>query len=301
MLPTHPLLGPMPLRFGLPRPDWNAVIAQWESLPPEQQPAAWIDVERTWQHTLAATWGEPFRVIEQGSRLLTTDLPAPEADRVMAYIARTLARLDELLAQLGVTADRTSASQVDATGFDVAIVCRHVDPYLDYICDEYPDDHAGAISSGICLYSGSVHVAAHGTDLHALKAVLAHELAHTRLAHLPMPEWLNEAVVIKLESAITADALYAIYPEIIKQHQNYWNAARLKRFFVGRAFCAPDDGFGLAYSLAHAISDNLITLDRLTFGRFVSTASDEDGGAAACRQLYDCELMDLVPTFLRPV
>jgi len=299
MPPRHPLLGPMLTRVGLPRPDWDAVVARWESLPPEQRPTTWTEIERAWQHALVAAWGDPFRVIEQGSRLLTTDLPGPEADRVMNFIAHALATVDHLLSHIGVETPPNVGIGTDSPGFDIVIACRHVEQYLEYISDEHPEEYEGGISCGVCLYRGAIHVAAHGSELPALRATLAHELAHTRLAHLPLPGWLNEAVVVQLENAVTTDHAFAIYPEIIELHRAHWNPQRLEAFFRGYAFDDPRDGFALAYSLANAIADNLLKLDRKTFGRFILTASDEDGGAAACRELYGCELVDLVPAFAR--
>ncbi len=288
------LLGLMDEREGLPRPDWGKVRARWLALPDDERPAAWSAVERAWQRALAEAWGDDFRLLEQGESLLTTDLPDAEAQRVLRFINSALSTIMRCLTKLGLAKYSDGVS-----GLDVTVVCRRVEDYLDFICDVDDEQHAGAVSGGMCIRQISVHIAAHGASAANLEPVLAHELAHGRLTELDLPVWLEEGLVTHLENAVAPNGAYDPHPQMIELHRSYWTPGRIDAFFSGEGFCGSDDAYGLTYLLAHSVVGTLMNADRSRFTRLLEMASREDRGEAACREVYDVSLVELLPTFIR--
>lgn len=287
------LLGAMDERHGLPRPDWGAVQARWLALPDDAQPAAWSAVERAWQWTLAAVWGGDFRVLERGDAVLTTDLPDVEAQKVLLFMDKALRTIERCLTGLGLD-DYSDGGP----GCDVAVVCRRVEDYLDFVCDAQDEMHVGAVSGGMCIHGGSVHVAAHGKSLEELNGTLAHELAHSRLAGLGLPTWLEEGLVVHLEQAVEPSEFFAPDLQTVALHRGYWTPTRLSQFFSGEGFCGPDDAHGLAYHLAHAVVGNLMADDSVKLAAFFQAASWEDSGEGACVAVYGVTPIELVPGFI---
>ncbi|MEO1237108.1 MAG: hypothetical protein AAFX76_10000 [Planctomycetota bacterium] len=294
------VLGEMEERLGLPRPDWGAVARRWDGVPEEARGAVWSAVELVWQERLAAAWGEGFGVRVEGERLLTTDLPTGEAAAVMGAVDRSLATIDRALAGLGLFEDGGVTPGSEAAGYDVVIVCRRVEDYLDYVADLDGPEHVGAVSGGVCVRGGgAVHVVAHGREGEALRGVLAHELAHARLAEMELPVWLEEGLVTHLENAVVPSEAYAPNMQTVAMHRGFWTPRRLDGFFSGEAFCGEDDADGLPYRLAYTVVGNLMAEDREAFVDLLATATWEDCGASACREVYGRELGEMVPRFVR--
>lgn len=288
------LLGEMHEREGLPRPDWGRVQARWWTLPEAEQPAAWTAVEWVWQHLLADAWGGEFRVVHRGECLMTTDLPDAEATRAAAFMGRALGTIERCLTGLGLPEYSDGGP-----GLDVAVVCRRVEDYLDYVCDADDANHMGAVSGGVCLHQGSVHVAAHGATAAKLEPVLAHELAHSRVAGLGLPVWLEEGLVVHLEKAVVPSADFAADLHTVALHRQFWTPRRLERFFTGDVFCSADDAEGLPYALAYQIVGELMRDDAGKLAALLEVASWEDCGTSACEAVYNVEPYELVPRFIR--
>ncbi|MEM6460074.1 MAG: hypothetical protein AAF710_11865 [Planctomycetota bacterium] len=288
---------------GLPRPDWAGVQRRWRALPSDRQGAAWGAIEWAWMERLAAGWNaregreglDAFEVWRDGETLLTTDLPADEAGRVSAWAARALRTIERCLTGLGL------AEMSDGgPGYDVVIVCRRVEDYRDYVSVFDPEGYRGAVSGGVCLAAGAVHVAAHAAGAGGLHGVLAHELAHSRLVSLELPAWLEEGLVTHLEEAVTPSGAYAADLQTVALHRGYWTPARRAAFFEGSAFCGEDDAHGLAYHLAYHAVGGLMAEDAARFARLLRSASQADAGAAAVGVLYGRSLTDVLPRFARP-
>ncbi|MBB6428492.1 hypothetical protein [Algisphaera agarilytica] len=288
------LLGAMAERQGLPRPDWQRVQMRWWALPSEAQPAAWTAVEWVWQHTLAASWGGDFRVVQQGECIMTTDLPEEEAQRAVAFMERALATIERCVTGLGLD-DYSDGGP----GLDVAVVCREVEDYLDYVSDAHEPDYVGAVSGGMCLHQGSVHVAAHGKTAATLEPVMAHELAHSRLAGLGLPVWLEEGLVVHLEKAVAPNEDFANDLHTIALHRAFWTPRRLADFFTGDAFCGPDDAHGLPYALAYQMVGELMQDDTTKLATLLEAAAWEDQGISACEAVYGVPPIELIPRFIR--
>ncbi len=295
------LLGEMEARGGLPRPDWAAVQARWGRLPEAERGAAWSAVERAWQGELAAAWreqGKGFAVYEEGELLVTTDLPEREARRVLAWGRRAFAVIERCLGGLGVEAYLHKPAGYNGAGLDVAVVCRGVAEYLDYTADGDDADHAGAVSGGMCLRQGAVHVAAHGATAAELEATLAHEWAHSRLAEWDLPVWLEEGLVTHLQEAVVPSGRFAPDLQTVALHREYWTPGRLGRFFDGRGFCGIEDGYGLPYDLSHTVFGNLMRGGGPELLEFLAAASWRDAGVGACEAVYGCSLAELLPDFV---
>ncbi|MEM9883826.1 MAG: hypothetical protein AAF800_13015 [Planctomycetota bacterium] len=296
------LLGEVVEVGGLPRPDWAGVQRRWRALPEAQQGPAWGAIERAWMEALAAGWNaregraglDAFRVWREGETLLTTDLPADEAGRVLAFSGRALRTIERCLTGLGL-----AEISDGGPGYDVVVVCRRVEDYLDYVSVFDAEEHRGGVSGGVCLAAGAVHVVTHGAGAGDLHEVLAHELAHSRLVSLELPAWLEEGLVTHLEEAVAPSGAYAADLQTVALHRGYWTPARLAAFFEGSAFCGEDDAHGLAYHLAYHAVGGLMAEDAQRFARLLRSASPADAGAAAVEALFDKSLTDVLPRFVR--
>ncbi len=298
MMQDDSFLGVMTMSEGLPRPDWEAVTYRISLLPKGERSAAWGRAERAWLEALTEAWGGGYRLWARGNCLLVTDLPEAEAERALSFMIRALRQIDELLERVGLNPVIVNNREDGLPGYNILIACCQTEDYLRYISYHYPEDHRGGMSAGLCLREQMVHTVAHGRDFAVMQATIAHELAHSHLATCVMPMWLEEGLVTLLEDAVAGGSVFSTQHWHIEQHQSFWTLERLKTFFWGEGFCTVEDGLGLAYALANAIVRRLMELDRPTFARFVRESDWQDGGAAACRDLYDCDLMDLVPRFI---
>ncbi|MEM1098351.1 MAG: hypothetical protein AAGH92_06130 [Planctomycetota bacterium] len=292
------LLGVMSKREGLPRPDWDAIAERYEQLPESQRLAAWSAMERQWQEALAAAW-DGFSLYASGNWLLTTDMSVEIAERLQASLHDATVRVERMLGGVGLGPIGDPERFVDWPGHDIAVVCRDRDTYVDYISDSFPDAYTGGMSGGVCIADGAGHIVAWGQDESSLQATLAHEIAHTRLSLYGIPLWFEEGLVMLLESSVTRQRWWEPTRELVEEHQRYWNADRLDRFFRGDGgFDSVDDGYALAYGLAAMLVQQLLDRGRKRMSPWVFAleGGDMDG---ACRSVYGCELTDLLPAFVR--
>ncbi|MEM1445021.1 MAG: hypothetical protein AAGF84_03130 [Planctomycetota bacterium] len=288
----------MPIRDGLPRPDWAAISDRYERLPESQRSSAWSAMERQWQEALAAAWGG-FRVYPSGDWLFTTDAPVEAASRLIATLHDSTARIERMLGGVGLGPIGDPARFADWVGHDIAIVCRDQQDYVRFISDGYPDAYTGGMSGGLCIREGAEHIVAWGIDESSLQATFAHDIAHTRLSLYEIPLWFEEGLVTLLESTVTGNRFWEPTRDLIEEHQRYWNADRVDRFFRGDGgFLAIEDGHALAYSLATILAQQLLDRGRKRMSRWVRALEEQDIDSA-CRNTYGCELTDLLPAYVQ--
>lgn len=258
----------------LPIPDWEAMREPLVS--GDEGHLFWTSAAGCWLEALGAALGAGYRVLESEEFLLLSALPDRSAALFMQFCGRALARVRRNLGEL---------ANDDLRGKYVAIVVESHDDYYEYVSHYHADGGEYAMSSGMFIHAGYGHFVLPEEGLGAMEPVIAHELTHAQLAHLPIPAWLNEGLAVNTELAMfpaLADPRSQLYSprELREQHANYWNPDSIQGFWSGKSFLVADEGNRLSYDLARTITA-LAARDERAFRSFVATARMEDGGMGA--------------------
>ncbi len=261
----------------MPIPDWQRI---GDSAPTDSGDARlhayWDSAAHAWLDAGVARLGEGYRVRGSDDFLLLSTLDSRQGDLFLATCQRMLARIRRSLGEL---------ADDGGHGRHVVMVFEHPDDYYAYIGHYYPDDGEYAMSSGMFLQFGYGHFVMPLEAIDAMEPVIAHELTHRLVSHLPIPAWLNEGLAVNTEHAMfphLASPHAQLYSqrEITAQHAAYWNADSIQTFWSGKSFLATDDGNRLSYDLATRITA-LAAREDVPFRAFVRHADLRDGGVGA--------------------
>lgn len=282
-LPPFELAAHLNLQNGFPIMDWKAVRA-WLKLADsdELQATAWAACERAWLLHLRDALGGNYRLVESGRAAVLTALAPRAAAATLAYMDRTLGRVTRLLQGI---------ARVHPWGWQILIVFDDADSYYRYVSCYYPETGGEfAITSGVHISRGCSHFATHHSDLRAMEPVIAHEMTHGCLSHLPLPVWVNEGIAVNTERQIASSRARADNPrEMRDKHQSFWGEDEIQEFWSGESFRRADDGNRLSYDLATLIV-GLMAKDWERFKSFVLAADRQDSGAAAAREHQGVDL-----------
>ena len=170
------------------------------------------------------------------------------------------------------------------------IALANDDDYFRYVSSYYPDGEF-ALSSGMFLSRGLGHFVFPATTGWHFEPVVAHELLHAVVAHLPLPAWLNEGLASNAEFRFGAryqDPRHA--NDQLVHHKSYWTAERLQRYWSGDAFHDANDGQELAYDLARRMVLGLSSSQWETMREFILSADAEDAGEDAAHKHFGFSL-----------
>ena len=184
------------------------------------------------------------------------------------------------------------------TGNTLFCFSADIDSYYDYVTDFYPDEGEFALSGGMFLDVGYGHFTvcpAYGDDY---ERVIAHELNHALLRHLPLPLWLNEGVTQVMEDVVQDSSYFMVDHEIRRRHRAYWNAETIDMFWSGDSFFSPDDGQELSYHLSQVLFRNLMSDYPMAVSEILNNATFVDAGNAAFVGSCSIPLADRVAQFL---
>jgi len=260
---------------GFPLVDWPAA-ERWVSgvTGSRNQAAAWSACERAWIEHLCKAMGPAYHVRAQGSTILLSSLPGHVADVTLAFVNRTVQRIVRTLD--GIAA-------VPEWGQDILIVFEDDEAYYRYVAHYYPEDGEFAASSGMYIQGGCGHFVTVKADLHAIEPIIAHELTHACLSHLPIPAWLNEGLAVNTELRLCPPPQAPENPrQRHDRHRSFWGPEEIQQFWSGKSFLRNDEGNELSYDLARILVSQLST-DWPRFRAFVLAAHLGDGGASAAR------------------
>jgi len=253
-----------------PRPKWK-IIHAWikEHVPEEDRPLAWQEIAFDWVSTLKNHLGADYAVYRSPNFILLTSRGL--------NASKSILRTCELAVQyivdwLGPVAAKRGHGQ------HVVLDFATIENYYDY------------------LRGGYLHIAV--PPSHGMQNVLIHELAHNRLAHLPLPKWLNEGIAVTMERKIGGKQYGRIDRELHQKHRAYWTTQTILAFWTGESFHDLDgEVVHLSYSLADILVD-LLVQEFPNFMDFVCEADQKDAGLTAAHQCFGIGLNDLVSTFL---
>jgi hypothetical protein len=277
--------GAFSFKEGFSRPDWERIGQRIEALSREDRPEAWRQAARQWIWRLRADLGGSYGVFESPNFLLLAEFP-DEAKRLLRFCESAQ---DFLSDGLGEAAWR------GAFGKQVVLLFTDTDDYYQYIAFFYPDG-THAQSSGLCIHTGGyVHLAV-PRDERSLKRVLAHELTHDNLAHLPIPAWLNEGLAQNFEDDLVPMGYQHLTPEAIDSLRAFWNDDNLHEFWSGEGFhdpAAQEPSYLLARFLVLKMATN-----RKQFIDFIQHAHYRDAGDEAAENCLGVDLGEAVAPFV---
>ncbi|TDK24367.1 hypothetical protein E2F46_08780 [Luteimonas aestuarii] len=260
----------------VPIPDWEAMHAVTPEGDDARRHAYWRSAAWGWLEALSERSGGGYTIRESADFLLLSALPPRQSELFLAFCQRVLRRVRANLAEL---------ADDGGHGPHLAIVFADEDAYYDYVSHYYPEGGEYAMSSGMFIQDGYGHFVMPQGELGMMEPVIAHELTHSLLSHLPIPAWLNEGLAVNTEHAIfpeMADPRTQLFSprELAAQHVRYWDDAGVQAFWSGKSFLRTDDGNRLSYDLAARITA-LAARDEAAFRAFVAHAHMDDGGLSA--------------------
>lgn len=275
---------------GLPVLNWETVQHWATSIPdPALQAEAWAASERTWLMHMRAALGAGYTLQSDGSALLLSSLSPGVARATLAYVNTTVQRVLSVL-------DGVAASP--EWGHDILIVFDDEETYYRYVAHYYPEAGEYAFSSGMYINHGCGHFVTIKADLATIEPVIAHELTHACLAHLPIPAWLNEGLAVNTERRLCPAAHHmGNAPQMHARHKAFWGAPEIQEFWSGQSFLRQDEGHELSYDLARILVSQLSD-DWSSFRAFALNANLADAASASARQHLSLELGDAVCALL---
>jgi hypothetical protein len=274
---------------GYSRPDWPLIskTIQQQVTGSVDLETAWNEVARQWVCQLQSNLGGIYRVKESRRFILLAGLEDREADEnILSFVERTL---EQIITQLRDAAWNTGH------GKHVILLFTEDDDYYQYV-SYFHRDGFHPTSGGCLLSRGYVHVAA-PYEPFRIRQMLAHELTHNCLVHLPLPLWLNEAIAILFERAVATSRLPVLDHDQRERHLACWNPANIQEFWSGVSFRKPGDSNHLSYSLAE-IALNLLQEQKGDWIEFLKRAHWSDAGQTAAIDCLGIDLGNVMSTFL---
>ncbi|MES2974172.1 MAG: hypothetical protein V4757_11225 [Pseudomonadota bacterium] len=287
--PPLPIAAHISLHEGFPRLAWEPVQTWVEALAgDEARSHAWTAAERAWLLHMRQALGPDFRVSESANAMLVSSLEPHVARATLDYMERTLVRVGRLLDGIG---------QVPPWGKDLLLVFDDEESYYRYVSYFYPASGEFAFSGGMFISAGCSHYVTMKNDLRVVEPVIAHEMTHAFVSHLPLPLWLNEGLAVNTEHRLAGAHPSHTPQEMRAKHLAYWGEQEIQEFWSGESFMRTDDGNLLSYDLARLIVGHFAQ-DWDVFKAFVLEANAADAGAAAADGHFGVDLGEIACALL---
>lgn len=277
-----------------PIPDWEKIEAPGDAEKRDLD-EFWSAAAYTWLHALAAKLGDHYTIAESDQFMVLSALAERPRQLALEYAEKTRKRVLQLLD--GIASD-------DGFGKFVMMVFKDQDTYYEYITNYYADAPAAdelALSSGMYINHGYGHFVFVEEDLDRVEPVIAHELTHSLLAHLPLPAWVNEGIAVNTERRLCPGSSSGLTPDELQgQFAQFWNASTIQEFWSGKAWLRPDEGSRLSYELATTFITLAAKDDWQRFSGFVSAAQVGDAAEKAARHYLGFSVANLAEAVLGP-
>lgn len=287
---AHRFVLPISHHNGFPILDWDAANAWVDSLPTnEKRAAAWIKLERAWLVHMQASLGSSYNLQETEDAFLLSSLRPSIATATLSFVSRTLRRVVQIL---------DGIADVPEFGKDILLVFDDSETYYRYAAHYYQADGEFSTSGGMFINAGCGHFATFNSDLQTLEPVIAHELTHSCVSHLPIPAWLNEGLAVNTEQRICPPGSPMYTPlQMHAKHLAFWGESEIQEFWIGKSFLRTDDGNMLSYDLARILISQM-SEDWQGFRAFVLNADRVDAGASAAAEHLHLDLGIAVASIL---
>lgn len=267
---------------GFPYLRWDDAWHWSGTFPESARDAAWDAVVSAWHAHLCAALGPGFRVDHVPGARLISSLDARPAQATLEYMTRTQRRIRESLE--GIAEEQS--------GVHLLVVLDDDDSYYRFISRFYPEEGEFAASSGVQVYDAFVtYFATTRGHLRDMEPVIAHEMTHGFVSHLPLPKWLNEGIAVNMELRLTGFGGPPYPPgEMAARHAAFWDELRVQQFWSGDSYSDPRaEANTLSYDLGRILVEQLST-DWSRFASFVREANWRDAGAAAAKEHFGVSL-----------
>lgn len=277
-----PLATTLEFSHGLPLPNWQKFSVWLEAIPSQEPRAtAWAECELAWLQHLRAALGPTYHLMRLERTVILSSLDAGSLKATFEFMGRTSQRILRLLSGI---------AQVPEWGHDILIILDDDETYYNYVSRYYPDAGEFATSSGMHIGHGCGHFVTTKSDLRTTEPVIAHEMTHGCLSHLPIPTWLNEGIAVNTEHRVCTLPAPLYSPlEMHEKHLRFWGASEIQEFWSGKSFFRSDDGNMLSYDLARILVAHF-SADWDRFRAFVLSSNSADAGLAAAIQNLDLQL-----------
>jgi len=164
----------------------------------EARASAWGEIELAWLQSLRTSLGSTYRLIKQSDVLILSTLDEHTLNATFNFVSRTAKRIVRVL---------DGVADVPEWGYDILIVFDDQDTYYRYVSRYYEDDGEFSLSGGMYINNGCGHFVVVKSDLRSLEPIIAHEMTHSYLGHLPIPAWLNEGIAVNTEYRLTTSPI----------------------------------------------------------------------------------------------
>lgn len=246
-----------------------------------------LDLEMQWMERLRDDLGGGYHVSLCRSFVVLSELPEEVVVRLASHGEEVLHFIAEaLLGAWDYAQERLCI-----------LLFTEPDDYFQYIAYLYPEG-VHPQTSGLFVARDLFHIAAQSATGFGLRGLLAHELTHLSLAHLPMPRWLDEGLATHVERRLTGGGTPVMNRELRERHGAFWTKERAQEFWAGTSFYTPGDSVELSYNLAEILV-NILCVEK-GFKQFVRHASYVDAGQTAALDTMKLSLGDALATFLGP-
>lgn len=277
------------LHDGLPILDWEATQSWIAALPQPAAVSAETDCKRGWLLHLRDALGGEYELHESDHALLLATCETRAARAMLDFIHRTRRRIGTALEGL-IAPDEHRP--------EILILFGDDETYYRYVSHAYPADGEFAFSGGMFLHAGCPHFVTTRAETQTVERVIAHEMTHASVSHLPIPLWLNEGLAVNVENRLMGAMPKLFTPaETREKHVAFWSVQTIQEFWSGQSFARPDDGNMLSYDLAQVMVEILAGRWQ-PFCSFARAATYEDAGAAAANQHLDIQLGNWVSSIL---
>ena len=276
----------------MPIPNWD-LVQRTAPADAAALDAFWRDAADAWLQALSFNLGEGFAIAGSEHFLLLSPLSARERTLALEWSERAHRRILKTL---------DGVARAAGHGPHVVIVFDDIDQYHEYVLHYVPDEDDNAMSAGMFIDRGYGHYIFVKSDLERMEPIVAHELTHALVSHLPIPLWLNEGTAVNTEKhlvphlAAPRNALYTPR-EMEQRHAKFWNARTIQEFWSGPSFRRPDEGAELSYDLAERMV-KLLAEDYARYRELLNAADADDAGDVALTQAYGFDLAQLAAAIL---
>ena len=275
---------------GLLRPDWGKIQKYADdNFPKEDLDHLWNEIAREWVRLLMHGMSGDYAVIETENFILISSADSlynKTLSKHLEYCRRRILHISK-----GITSD-------DGFGKYVVIVFSDSESYYKYVSYFYgPEGGTYGLSSGMYINRGYGHFVFVNDEMVMVEPIIAHEMTHALLSHLPVPLWLNEGIAVNMEATISNFTPERINKAGYQQHEDFWTLDEIQEFWKGESFFRPDEGQKLSYQLAQLMVARF-NENYDAFVEFVNAAHQSDAGEKAMGDIFAMSLGDLVAGFL---
>lgn len=270
---------------GFPYMRW-AEFHEWsKDFTPEERGRAWEAASDAWSERLREALGPGYRIDESSRAAVISSLDARHSKAALEFMEKTQRRIVRTLEGL---------AQMPEVGKELLVVIDDEEAYYRYIARFDHGDGEFASSAGVQVNDGSIFYVTTKGHLRDIEPVVAHEMTHGCVAHLPLPLWLNEGIAVNTEQRLVGAAPPLYSPEELRRkHLAHWGPAEIQEFWSGASYRRPGDPNMLSYDLGRILVDQLAA-DWPRFAAFARAAHYRDAGAAAALEHLGISLGALV-------